>query len=99
MKQELLKKLDGHVLNMSSSTTLKTSQKRNDDNINYGLEPELIVKEKREELAPLELMIKALVTELFKRRKEKLHFEFPNGRIVDFLEVTEEWWNDIDTNF
>jgi len=55
---------------MSSSTSFYAAPPRKTDLVNYGLEPELIVEHAKEELVPLELMIKALVTELFKRKKE-----------------------------
>ena len=44
-------------------------------------------------------MIKALVTELFKKKKQALSFEFPNARIVDLLVVVDEWWKKIDVSF
>jgi len=84
------------LLNSSSSSSLPPASSNKIEFVNYGIEPELIVDCVHDELIPLQRMIKALVTELFKKKKQALSFEFPSGRIVDLLEVVDEWWKKID---
>ena len=87
------------LLNSSSSSSLPPASSKKIEFINYGIEPQLIVESGYDELIPLQRMIKALVTELFKKKKQALSFEFPNARIVDLLVVVDEWWKKIDVSF
>ena len=64
--------------------------------VNYGLQPELIIQHSTPEARYMQRLIRDYVAEQFKQRKQSLKFEFPNERVTDFLQIVDEWWNEVD---
>jgi len=41
-------------------------------------------------------MLKAFVADQFKKKKQRIRYQFPNEKISDFLLVMQDWWASID---
>jgi len=41
-------------------------------------------------------MVKAFVADQFKKKKQRIRYQFPNEKISDFLTVMQDWWASID---
>lgn len=65
--------------------------------MDYGLEPDHLIDDCPEEALPIQQLMRALVTEQFKQKRQKLKLTFPNQRMSLLLRALELWWREVDT--
>lgn len=66
------------------------------DSHNYGENPHLIIEHHSEFAKTLQGMLKQLVQEIFKQKRETIHFEYPNEKITECIEAASLWWSKYD---
>ena len=67
--------------------------------VNYGLEPEHLIEHDTEETRPIRKLMRALVTDQFKQKRQQVQFSFPNQRLSELTDLLEVWWREKDSTF